>query len=103
MSDSLPITVTLPSRFDGLPGADLVREGVADVAAGRQTLEAALVQIAPLRLSRVGIRLATVQPLARERVFAFLRSDPPTAHGRFNALVDRYDSFLDGADHVAGR
>ncbi|MEV4423271.1 hypothetical protein AB0L40_25340 [Patulibacter sp. NPDC049589] len=101
MSVPIPMTTTLPPQFDRLPGADLVREGIEDVSAGRSTLAAALVQIAPQRLSRVGIHLATIQPSARERVFSFLIEDEQTAHGRFNALVDRFDSFLDGADHVA--
>jgi hypothetical protein len=38
--------------IDGLPGEDLIREGLADLESGRRTIPACLVEIARSRLSR---------------------------------------------------
>jgi hypothetical protein len=94
----------LPPAFRDLPGADLVAAGLQDVAAGRRTLEASLVQLAPVRLRRVGIELTALDGEAKAKVFALVvAAEDGSAHSRFNAVVDRLDSFLDGADHVVSR
>jgi hypothetical protein len=82
---------------EDLPGADLVAAGLADVAARRRSLEAALVSTATTRLGNLGVEVPG-------RLF-----DDPTdalyhrvervvgeaaAHSRYNALRRRLSSFL---------
>ena len=45
-------------HFDGLPGGDLVVQGLADLASGKPTAEAALVEVARTRLRELGVPLA---------------------------------------------
>jgi len=84
--------------FEALPGGDLIRRGLADCAAGRDSAEALLVQIAGSRLRRLGLdvpanRGESTEP-AEHRLYRHLaRSDPRRAHSRYNALVRRLSSF----------
>jgi hypothetical protein len=78
-----------------IPGSDLVRKGLADLAAGRETVEALLVAIGAPRLRRLGFAVPE-HPFAmpEHRLFETLsRSGPDAAHGRFNALLRRLVSF----------
>jgi hypothetical protein len=83
----------------GLPGGDLVEKGVADLEAGRVTIESLLVSIGALRLGALGIEL--VQPLrgAEHHLYALLAAeDSDSAHSRYNALVRRLISFERAAE-----
>jgi hypothetical protein len=81
-----------------LPGAELVGPGLQDLAAGRRTVEALVVSVAPERLRELGYSVdrPLVDPeLELWRMLA--REDPDSAHGRVNALLRRLDSFLRAA------
>ena len=57
---------------EGLPGADLIDDGLADARAGRETVAALLVSIGAPRLARLG--LSVPQPIAspEHRLYARL-------------------------------
>lgn len=81
--------------LEDLPGAELVLPGLADLAAGRETVEALLVEIAAPRLRRLGIEVPFRQDLEPERRL-YLRLDaerPEGVHARYNALIRRLIAF----------
>lgn len=82
-----------------LPGGDLVADGLADVAAGRESAPALLVRIAAPRLRTLGLDVPAGGPADPERALYDLlaRDDPDAAHGRYNALVRRIVSFARAA------
>ncbi len=49
------MTTNRVDSLDGLPGADLVFQGLADLADSRPTAEAALVEVARTRLAELGL------------------------------------------------
>lgn len=78
-----------------LPGAELVLPGLADLEAGRETVEALLVEIAAPRLRRLGLEVPLRQDLEPERRL-YLRLDaerPEGVHARYNALIRRLIAF----------
>ena len=81
--------------FDRLPGGPLVKQGLADLEAGRETEASLLVLIGSPRLSDLGIRIPVPAPaLVEHRLYQFLaRSDSNTAHSRYNALIRLLVSF----------
>ncbi len=91
--------------YAGLPGADLVAEGVRDLAAGVESVPALLVSAAASRLNAVGLEVAV--PYGREpahRLYDLLAADDPrTAHSRYNALVGRLASFARAAERATTR
>ena len=78
-----------------LPGEDLVRQGLDDLAAGRESVAALLVAIGSPRLRRLGFPVLERVPSSPEhRLYELLaRSDPDSAHSRYNALIRRLVSF----------
>jgi len=79
---------------DALPGADLIAQGLRDLAAGTESVEALLVSIGAPRLSSLGVQLPAPFTNAEHRLYALLsRQDPDSAHGRFNALCRRLVSY----------
>jgi hypothetical protein len=94
----------MSADFDGLPGADLVTAGIADLHAGRDTPDAALVQTAAPRLREIGIRVPAA-PAGRpssHRLYELLSNDDPAgAYGRYNALLGRMASFASAAEQRA--
>ena len=80
--------------WDALPGGDLVRRGISDLAAGRRTVESLLVSIGAPRLRLLGIALPEPQPSPEHALYALLaRDDSDAAHGRYNALIRKLVSF----------
>jgi hypothetical protein len=76
-----------------LPGNDLVAEGVRDLRAGRETVAGLLVAIGAPRLRALGIAVPDV-PSPEHRLYDLLaRTEPDSAHGRYNALIRRLCSF----------
>jgi hypothetical protein len=79
-----------------LPGGELVQEGLADLAAGRETDCSLLVQIAAPRLRRLGFSIpgpATSLPCEHalyDRLETRLGS---AAHSYYNSLIRRIVSF----------
>lgn len=81
--------------MEPLPGEDLVRKGLRDLAEDRFTVEACLVSIGAPRLRTVGFDpgLETI-PMAEHRLYELLASeDSDSAHSRYNALIRRLVSF----------
>ncbi|HYV96915.1 MAG TPA: hypothetical protein VE967_05635 [Gemmatimonadaceae bacterium] len=86
----------------GLPGETLVREGIADLAAGRKTVASYLAQIALPRLRRAGLVNETRLPLDEEpelALYGALGAEPGDAYARYNALVRELVSFEMALDH----
>ena len=82
-----------------LPGEDLVLEGLADLASGRQTIPALLVSIGAPRLQRAGFSVPEPFPSPELTLYEMLRRDAPdSAHSRYNALVRRLVSFERAAE-----
>ena len=78
----------------GLPGADLVEEGLSDLRAGRETIASLLVSIGAPRLRHLGMELPSSFAGPEHRLYALLSlSDPDSAHSRYNALIRRLVSF----------
>lgn len=76
------------------PGGDLVAEGIADIATGRETAAALLVSIGAPRLERYGLAVGVPLGDPEHRLYALLnREDPDAAHSRYNALVRRLVGF----------
>ncbi len=90
--------------LSGLPGAELVLVGLADLAAGCVTTESLLVEIAAPRLKRLGLAVPTRDDPEPERTL-YLRlfaEQPVGVHGRYNALIRRLISFSQALEgHVA--
>ncbi len=83
----------------GLPGADLVERGLADLARGRESPEALLVAIGAPRLRRLGFDIGQTPPSPEARLYDLLaQDDPDAAHGRYNALLRRLVSFERAAE-----
>jgi len=78
-----------------LPGADLIETGLADLAAGRETIESLLVSIGAPKLRQLGIAIpAPTFASPEHRLYELLRAeDPRAAHSRYNALIRRLVSF----------
>lgn len=80
--------------YAGLPGADLIAEGLDDLRAGRESVASLLVEIGAPRLIALGLDVRAASPLPEHRLYRLLaEEDPATAHSRYNALVGRLVSF----------
>ncbi len=84
---------------DGLPGADLVVRGLADLAEGKPTAEAALVEVARTRIQELGLPIAgsTIGDEDAELVlYARLGERHPDGdpYGLYCAWLDQLVSFL---------
>jgi hypothetical protein len=89
-----------PVEFGGFPGADLVGEGLDDLSRGVESIPSLLVSIGAPRLRRIGLPVpeGTI-PEAEHRLYELLsKSDPDSAHSRYNALLRRLVSFERAAE-----
>jgi hypothetical protein len=88
---------------DALPGADLIRKGLTDLADGVESIEALLVLVGAPRLRRIGYDVPDDTPLLPEdRLSAKLsEEDSDTAHSRYNALIRRLVSFERASECVS--
>jgi hypothetical protein len=87
-----------------LPGHELVSEGLADLAAGRESESALLVAMAAPRLRMLGIEVPEgggERP--SHRLYELLAQGDGGAHSRYNALVARIVSFARAAEHASAR
>ena len=92
-----------PRRFERLgddwhlrdaPGYDIVRDGLTDIANGRESVNSLLVAIAAPKLRFLGIEVPPQQKGAEERLFDLLELEHgDAAHGRYNAWIRRMVSF----------
>jgi len=81
--------------LDRLPGGALVRQGLDDLAGGRETAASLLVLVGAPRLRRLGIPVTDAVELPVEhRLYRYLaRVHPDSAHSRYNALIRTLVSF----------
>jgi hypothetical protein len=81
-------------RFAGVPGAELVVPGLADLRAGRETANALLVAIGAPRLRALGLDVPDTPPSPEHRLYRLLAAtEGDHAHSAWNALVRRLVSF----------
>jgi len=79
---------------EGLPGAEWIERGLADLAAGVESVPSLLVSIGAPRLAHLGLSIPGPLPGAEQRLYLLLeRESGDAAHSRFNALVRRLVSF----------
>jgi hypothetical protein len=94
----------MAGEWAALPGADLVEAGVADLAAGLETVPALLVAIGEPRLRQLGVHVPPGPDDPEHRLYALLaRADSDAAHSRYNALIRRLVSFERALANVGGR
>lgn len=91
--------------LQGLPGAEIVRQGLKDHAARQETVPALLVAIAGARLRRLGLPVAPcVWEEAELRLYRLLCADDArSAYGRYNSLIRRIDSFARALEREHGK
>jgi hypothetical protein len=95
----------LDERFKSLPGAEIVLPGIADLEAGRESVNASAVQCAAPRLRRAGLNAPSVEgatPAAHELYSRLSREFGDKAHSRYNAILARVASFAGAADRARG-
>jgi len=84
-----------------LPGADLIEQGIADLARGIDSIPALLVSIGAPRLTRIGVEVPAPRLDAEHRLYDLLRQEgSDSAHSRYNALIRRLVSFERAAECV---
>ncbi len=94
-----------PDLLEGLPGSTLIREGLADHRAGRQTIAACLVRIASPRLSRAGL----IDPKVIDdedtelKLYQLLSGEGDRAYSRYNSLLRELVSLEHALDHRLSR
>jgi len=86
--------MSMLANLEMLPGADLIRRGVADLDAGVESTEALLVSIGAPRLRSVGVVLSSPIPDAEHKLYLRLaQKKGDAAHSAYNALIRRLVSF----------
>lgn len=86
--------------LSNLPGYQLVSDGLADLAARRETAAGLLVTMASPRLRGLGIEVSDGGAAqASYRLYELLEHEGPGAHSRYNALVGRIVSFARAPEH----
>lgn len=91
----------------GLPGEDLIQQGVKDMARGVESMMSLLVMVGYPRLTR--LRKDLPKPLQwidhpEIRLYQLLsQRNPQGAHSRFNALIRRLVSYERALEHQESR
>jgi hypothetical protein len=88
-----------------LPGAEIVLPGLADLKAGRESVNASAVQAAAPRLRRAGVSAPTAdgsQPAAHRLYEQLSDQLGDGAHSRYNAILARVASFAGAAERARG-
>ncbi|OGH62765.1 MAG: hypothetical protein A3G34_12145 [Candidatus Lindowbacteria bacterium RIFCSPLOWO2_12_FULL_62_27] len=89
----------------GLPGGEMVDEGIRDLSMGRKTIPALLISIAFPRLRRQGVALPKMAfPRSDVELYRLLEkeSGDDLAHARYTAHLRRISSFADALDRLQG-
>jgi len=91
--------------FDRLPGGTLIRQGLEDLATGRDTHDALLVLIGSPRLRRLGLHIPGEAPPLVEQLLSerLQRENGDAAHTYYNALIRLLVSFESAAERAASR
>lgn len=86
-----------------LPGAEIVLPGIADLEAGRRSVNAIAVQCAATRLRGAGLNAPSVEDgvPAAHRLYRQLSDElGDGAHSRYNAILRRVASFARAAERA---
>lgn len=84
----------MAQRVLGLPGAELVEQGLSDLHERRQSVPALLVCIGAPRLQSLGIDVPDPFDEPELRLYRLLKHEyGDEAHSRYNALIRRLVSF----------
>jgi hypothetical protein len=90
--------------FEDLPGGDLVKQGLADLARGSRSEAALLVMIAGPHLEGLGIHvqaLAEVSEPYEHGLYSMIEErEPLGAHAEYNALIIKVVSFASAISAV---
>lgn len=87
---------------DALPGADLIREGLRDLADGVESVPALLVLVGAPRLRRIGLDVPDTEYFPEDRLYEKLAAiHGDGAHSQYNALIRRLVSFERAAECVS--
>ncbi|HUP59239.1 MAG TPA: hypothetical protein VNA69_02340 [Thermoanaerobaculia bacterium] len=79
---------------DSLPGADLIREGLDDLARGVESIPALLVLVGAPRMRRLGFDVADTPYFPEDRLYEQLATIyGDAAHSKYNALIRTLVSF----------
>ena len=100
-SPSLNFIVKSDDLISGLPGEELVRQGLADFQAGLCTIPSCLVRIARPRLSRAGLMPQSVPGQSCEpelELYGLLKLERGDGYSRYNALLRELVSFENALD-----
>jgi hypothetical protein len=92
--------------LQGLPGAERVQQGLADLQAGRRSVEALWLAAAATRLRFLGLPVPAAPKLPKEPeigLYAALGTESEDPYYRYNALRAELDSFLEGLEARVGR
>lgn len=77
-----------------LPGAELIEQGLTDLASGSETIESLLVSISAPRLRALGYAVPAIFEHPELRLYQLLaHQHGDGAHSQYNALVRRVVSF----------
>ncbi len=81
--------------FDRFPGGSLIRQGLLDLAAHRETDEALLVLVGSPRLRSLGIQIpeGNVESVEHRLYSRLARENSDGAHSRYNTLIRILVSF----------
>ena len=95
------------TRYDleALPGGALIRQGLADLEAGRQSIAALLIDIARPRLTELGVVSPSAPPPVAEperELYQLLRAEGGDAYARYNSLLRELTSFQSALIRVRG-
>jgi len=86
---------------DALPGAELIRQGLDDLACGTESIPALLVLIGAPRLRQLGFNVPDTPYFPEDRLYEKLAADDSdSAHSRYNALIRTLVSFERAAECV---
>jgi len=98
----------IPCVESAFPGAEVIEEGLRDLAERRESIPSLLVQIGRPRLERLGLEIppdsstattTSESELPEHRLYHLLAAtNPDSAHSRYNALIRRLVSFERAAE-----
>jgi hypothetical protein len=95
-----------------LPGAELLRDGLVDLRAGRETESSLVVEVAAPRLRALGFDVPVLpasesrseHQTPEHRLYSLLAAQPcGGAHSHYNALLARIASFARAAERASAR
>ena len=95
-----------PYDLDALPGGALIRQGLAELEAGHQSIGTLLIDIARPRLTELGIVPRSARPPVAEperELYRRLRTEGGDAYARYNALIRELTSFQSALIRARGR